>query len=68
MWRLAVGEESCVNDPNTRTAEVLGRVLNLEPRTEQVVVRVNIRVRARVKVRVTVECNYINRGVHNVGN
>ncbi len=34
MWRLAVGEESRVNDPNTRTAEVLGQVLNLEPRTE----------------------------------
>ncbi len=35
MWQLAVGEESRVNDPNTRTAEVLGQVLNLEPRTEQ---------------------------------
>ncbi len=35
MWQLAVGEESRVNDPNTRTTEVLGQVPNLEPRTEQ---------------------------------
>ncbi len=33
--RVVIGEESSVNDSNTRNAEVLGQVLNLEPRTEQ---------------------------------
>ncbi len=32
---LAVGEVPCVNDPNTRAAEILEQVPELEPKTEQ---------------------------------